>query len=115
MFQGEKLVPSVTRVFSTARDLYVYLQAYERGATETQPLVAFVTFYKGDVKAFETQPIQVTDGLDARSKAVPLRFSIPLQGIAPGPLRLPGDRARAGRPEGRLLAGAGRPDSVIAL
>ena len=82
--QGEKLVPSVTRVFSTARDLYVYLQAYERGATETQPLVAFVTFYKGDVKAFETQPIQVTDGLEARSKAVPLRFSIPLQGIAPG-------------------------------
>jgi hypothetical protein len=84
VFQGEKIVPSVTRVFSTARDLYVLLQAYERGATETQPLVAFVTFYKGDVKAFETQPIQVTDGLDARSKAVPLRFSIPLQGIAPG-------------------------------
>jgi VWFA-related protein len=84
VFQGEKIVPSVTRVFSTARDLYVLLQAYERGATETQPLVAFVTFYKGDIKAFETQPIQVTDGLDARSKAVPLRFSIPLQGIAPG-------------------------------
>ena len=84
VFQGEKLIPSVTRVFSTARDLYVYLQAYERGATETQPLVAFVTFYKGDVKAFETQPMQVTDGIDARSKAVPLRFSIPLQGIAPG-------------------------------
>jgi hypothetical protein len=84
VFQGEKIVPSVTRVFSTSRDLYVLLQAYERGATETQPLVAFVTLYKGDVKAFETQPIQVTDGLDARSKAVPLRFSIPLQGIAPG-------------------------------
>jgi VWFA-related protein len=84
VFGGEKVVPSVTRVFSTARDLYVYLQAYERGATETQPLVAFVTFYKGDVKAFETQPMQVTEGLDARSKAVPLRFSIPLQGIAPG-------------------------------
>jgi len=84
VFQGEKIIPSVTRVFSTARDLYVLLQAYERGATETQPLVAFFTFYKGDVKAFETQPIQVTDGLDARSKAVPLRFSIPLQGIAPG-------------------------------
>jgi hypothetical protein len=84
VFQGEKIVPSVTRVFSTARDLYVLLQAYERGATETQPLVAFVTLYKGDSKAFETQPIQVTDGMDARSKAVPLRFSIPLAGIAPG-------------------------------
>jgi VWFA-related protein len=84
VYDGQKLIPSVTRVFSASRDMHVYLQAYERGATETQPLVAFVTFYKGDVKAFETQPMQVTDGIDARSKAVPLRFSIPLQGIAPG-------------------------------
>jgi hypothetical protein len=40
----EKLVPSVTRVFSRARELYVYLQAYERGAETTRPLVAFATF-----------------------------------------------------------------------
>ena len=33
-------MPSVTRVFSASRDMYVYLQAYERGATTTQPLVA---------------------------------------------------------------------------
>ena len=84
VYEGQKLMPSVTRVFTKSRDLYVFLQAYERAATATQPLVAFVSFYRGDVKAFETQPIQVTDGLDARSKAVPLRFSIPLQGIAPG-------------------------------
>ena len=44
---GQKLIPSVTRVFSKSRDMYVYLQAYERGATTTQPLVAFVTFYRG--------------------------------------------------------------------
>ena len=82
--EGQKLFPSVTRVFSTTRDLYIYLQAYERGATTTQPLVAFVTLYRGDVKAFETQPLAVTDGLDPRSKAVPLRFSIPLESVAPG-------------------------------
>ena len=75
---GQKLIPSVTRVFSTSRDLYVYLQAYQRGATTTQPLVAFVTFYRGDVKVFETAPLAVTEGLDPRSKAVPLRFSVPL-------------------------------------
>ena len=27
---GQKLMPSVTRVFSRSRDMYVFLQAYER-------------------------------------------------------------------------------------
>ena len=54
VFEGQRLFPSVTRVFSKQRDMYVFMQAYERGATATQPLVAFVTFYKGDVKALET-------------------------------------------------------------
>ncbi len=72
---GSKLIPSVTRVFSKGRSLYVYLQAYEapitaprRGGTTplrdwlrcrplrslldrspatTQPLIAFVSFYQG--------------------------------------------------------------------
>jgi hypothetical protein len=81
---GQKLVPSVTRVFSKARELYVYAQAYQRGSATTQPLMAFVSFYRGDVKAFETAPMMVTDGLDAKTKAVPLRFSVPLDGFATG-------------------------------
>jgi VWFA-related protein len=81
---GQKLIPSVTRVFSRGRDLYVFVQAYQRGATTTQPLVAFVSFYRGDVKAFETAPLMVTDGLDAKTKAVPLRFSLPLESFTPG-------------------------------
>jgi VWFA-related protein len=48
VYDGQRLIPSVTRVFSKQKDMYVFLQAYERGATTTQPLVAFVTFYKGD-------------------------------------------------------------------
>jgi hypothetical protein len=81
---GMKLIPSVTRVFSKSRDMYVYLQAYERGATTTQPLVAFVTFYQGQTKAFETSPLPVTDGLDPKSKAVPLRFNLALEKLPPG-------------------------------
>jgi hypothetical protein len=84
VYDGQKLVPSVTRVFSKQRDMYVFLQAYERGATTTQPLVAFVTFYRGDAKVLETAPLPVTDGLDVRSKAVPLRFSVPLEGLEIG-------------------------------
>jgi VWFA-related protein len=81
---GQKLIPSVTRVFSRGRDMYVYLQAYERAAETTQPLVAFLTFYRGSTKAFETQPLPVTEGLNPKSKAVPLRFSLPLAKLAPG-------------------------------
>jgi VWFA-related protein len=84
VFDGQKLFPSVTRVFSKSRDMYVFLQAYERNATTTQPLVAFVTFLKGDVKVLETDPLTVIDGIDPRSKAVPLRFSIPLDKLEIG-------------------------------
>ena len=84
IYDGAKLMPSVTRVFSTARDLYVYLQAYERYTTENRPLVAFVSFYQGDVKVFETEPLAVVDGMEPRSRAVPLKFTIPLQSVPPG-------------------------------
>jgi len=84
LLDGAKLLPSVTRVFSKNRDLYVFLQAYERNATATEPLVAFVTFYKGLTKAFETAPLAVVDGLDPKSKAVPLRFSLSLSKLQPG-------------------------------
>jgi VWFA-related protein len=84
VFDRQKLIPSVTRVFSKKRQLYVFLQAYQRAATTTEPLVAFVTFYQGGVKAFETSPLAVTEGLDPRSKAVPLRFSIPLDQLSTG-------------------------------
>jgi VWFA-related protein len=81
---GEKLFPSVTRVFSRSREMYVYLQAYQRGAQTTQPLVAFVTFFRGTDKVLETQPLAVTEGLNARSKAVPVRLSVPMDGLSPG-------------------------------
>jgi VWFA-related protein len=81
---GQKLIPSVTRVFSRSRDMYVYLQAYERGATAVQPLVAFVSFYRGQTKAFETPPLAVSEGMDPKSKALPLRFSLTLNKLPPG-------------------------------
>ncbi|HWZ33391.1 MAG TPA: VWA domain-containing protein [Bryobacteraceae bacterium] len=84
VLEGQKLIPSVTRVFNKNREMFVYLQAYERGAATTQPLVAFVSFYRGQDKAFETPPAAVTDGMDAKSKAVPLRFTVPLNSLAPG-------------------------------
>ena len=62
----QKLVPSVTRVFRKDQNMYVYLEAYQPGAEKTQMMVATVSFYRGKVKAFETAPLQITDGLNAK-------------------------------------------------
>jgi len=84
VFDGQKLIPSVTRVFSRGREMHVYLQAYQRAATTIEPMTAFVTFYRGADKILDAPPVAVVDGLDPRSKAVPIRFSVPLDGLTPG-------------------------------
>ena len=81
---GEKLVPSVTRVFTKSRDFHVFLQAYQRAATATQPLVASVSFFKDGAKVYETAPQAVVEGLDPKTKAVPLQFTISLEGFPTG-------------------------------
>ncbi len=81
---NQKLIPSVTRVFRKDESMFVYLEAYQPEATTTQMLVASVAFYRGKTKAFETTPLEIHDGLDPLSKAVPVRFSVPLSGLEPG-------------------------------
>src|SRR5512147_2019984 len=81
---GQKLIPSVTRVFSRSRDMFVYLQAYQPTAEQAQPLVAFVSFYRGQSKVFETLPLPVSEGLNNRLKTMPLRFSLALDKLPPG-------------------------------
>src|SRR5207244_1692464 len=81
---GQKLIPSVTRVFSKSRDMYVFLQAYEQGAPSIQPLIAFVSLYQAQGKALETQPVEIADGLNNRLKTMPLTFTIALNQLPVG-------------------------------
>jgi hypothetical protein len=81
---GQKLIPSVTRVFSERRDMYVYLQAYQQGAATAEPLVAFVAFYRAQTKALETPAIEVLSGWNNRLKTMPLSFRIALNGLPAG-------------------------------
>ena len=64
--------------------MYVYLEAYEPAAETTQPVMANVSFYRGKTKAFETDPLRVSEGLNPKTKALPLRFSVPLAKLQPG-------------------------------
>jgi VWFA-related protein len=108
-----KLIPSVTRVFSTDRELYIYLQAYTREAAQLTntpvptaspavnatslpvtpepapasqdgPLVAFVSFYKDGQQVYEATPIAVTPRTDTRLGVVPLSFKVSLGSLAAG-------------------------------
>jgi len=81
---GQKLIPSVTRVFRQSQNMYVYLQAYEQGAPGFQPLVAFVSFYQEQGKALETPPMEMTQGLNNRLQTMPFSFSIALNQLPPG-------------------------------
>lgn len=80
----QKLIPSVTRVFRKESNMFVFLEAYQPDATTTQLMVASVAFYRGKTKAFETTPLEIREGLDPKSKAVPIRFSVPLNKLEPG-------------------------------
>jgi hypothetical protein len=84
VFEGQKLIPSVTRTFSLRRPLFVFLQAYERDAATMRPLVAYVTFYRDGAQVFETEPVGVAGGWDPKSRTVPVRFTVPLSGLEPG-------------------------------
>jgi len=80
----EKLIPSVTRVFKQNQEMYVYAEVYEPLAASTQPVVAAVSFFRGKAKVFETEPLIVRDGLNPKSKALPIRFAVPLKTLKTG-------------------------------
>jgi hypothetical protein len=84
VYAGRKLIPGVTRTFHASQALQVFLQAYEHGAAEQRPLVAFVAFYREGVKAFETDPVAVVERWDPASKGVPVRLTVPLTSLPAG-------------------------------
>ena len=94
---GKKLVPSVTRVFSQNRDIYVFLQAYKPAAglsassgtqgappTAPKPLMAFVALYSNGTEAFKTQPIAVPPNAATRLGVTPLSFDVSASNLKPG-------------------------------
>ena len=81
---GQQLVPSVTRVFSKGRSLYVFLQAYEQGAATAQPLMGYVSFYQGQTKVYETQLVEVSPNPNTRLETAPLNFTVDLSQLQPG-------------------------------
>jgi VWFA-related protein len=83
VFDGLKLIPSVTRTFKTSVPLYIFLQAYERDAAAPRPIVAYATFYRDGAPVFETEPLGV-DAWDAKTRALPIRLAVSPGQLPPG-------------------------------
>jgi VWFA-related protein len=89
---GKKLIPSVNRVFSTGRELYVYFQAYKQSASTdpaaakppSQPLFAFVTLYSAGNKVFETPPTAIVPNAANRLGTMVFSFNLGVNGLPPG-------------------------------
>ena len=84
--EGQKLIPSVTRVFRRDQNLYVYAEAYDTGRQPATPapvpsVLASLQFFREGVKAFETEPTRVSKLAGTRT---PIELSVPLAALQPG-------------------------------
>ncbi len=84
--EGYKLIPSITKVFRKDQDLYVFFQVYDPvadPAKKTPNLRASVSFYRGKVRAFQSETVRMSDPVQ-RGNLVGMHFEIPLASLTPG-------------------------------
>jgi VWFA-related protein len=80
---GERLVPSVTRVFSTQQNLYVLFQAYSSHSTDLAKLRAGLVFFRNGQWFSETPLVEAAE-LDAKQHTASFRISVPLTKFSSG-------------------------------
>jgi VWFA-related protein len=84
---GQKLLPSITRVYRHDQKLYVYFEVYDpglNGDANSPSVTATLTLFKGRQKAFETEMLRVHEASPKRAFVVPVQFQIPLSELKPG-------------------------------
>jgi VWFA-related protein len=105
---GTEIVPSVTRVFSSGQHLYFYYEVYDPTRSRNSPaatarggnaaadsranadskdsvrLLSNVSFFKGDVKAYETSLTEVQEVSIPNRHAAVFQLDVPLSELKPG-------------------------------
>ena len=106
---GQKLIPSITRVFRKEQKMYVYFEVYDPVTESDQKLssvAADLTMYSGSKKAFESSPIRMTRTPTNRPNTVAFQFELPLANTATGTLHGASERDRRVGKKVRLRARA---------
>jgi hypothetical protein len=81
---GRKLVPSVTRVFDGDGSMVIYAEVYRPELSAPGPVTAFVGFYRGGTKVFETSPTEFRASEGARLKTARIELEAPLAALGAG-------------------------------
>ncbi|MBI1738597.1 MAG: hypothetical protein HYR58_05050, partial [Acidobacteria bacterium] len=80
---GERIIPSVTRVFTTQQKMYVFFQAYVPAKVDPATLRAGLLFFRGGERLSETPMVEPAE-VDAKTHIASFRLSLPLEKFAPG-------------------------------
>jgi VWFA-related protein len=80
---GERIIPSVTRVFTGEQTLYVFFQAYVPQKAEANSIRAGLVFFRNGLRLSDTPMVSATE-YDENSRTASFRLSIPLADLATG-------------------------------
>lgn len=80
---GERVIPSVTRVFTTQQKMYVLFQAYLPSRVDAAKLRAGLVFFRNGQQVSETPMVEATE-VDTKTRTAVFRLSLPLEKFPPG-------------------------------
>jgi len=80
---GQRIVPSVTRVFTSQQTLYVLFQAYAPVKTDPSALRAGLVFFRNGQRSNDTPVVEPAD-INPVTHAASFRLSLPLDKLAAG-------------------------------
>src|SRR5690348_694309 len=80
---GERIIPSVTRVFTNQQMLYIFFQAYVPEKIDLGQLRAGLEFFRNGARISQT-PIVTPAQVDEKTRTASFRISLPLSTVAIG-------------------------------
>ncbi len=80
---GQRIIPSVTRVFTSQQMLYIFFQAYVPEKTDPNNLRAGLEFFRGGAHVNQTPMVAPTQ-VDEKTRTASFRISLPLADVAAG-------------------------------
>ena len=80
---GERIIPSVTRVFTDQQTMYVFFQAYLPQNADASAVRAGLVFFRNGQRLSDTPMIAPT-AYDDKSRTATFRISLPLDGLNAG-------------------------------
>jgi hypothetical protein len=80
---GQRIVPSVTRVFTSTQTLYVLFQAYAPPKVDPAALRAGLVFFRNGQRSNDTPVVEPAD-INPITHAASFRLSLPLDKLATG-------------------------------